>query len=103
MSYDIGILRVFHQKRGVNRAALACNLTNKGMVFTKAADKIKIEEDKKRAVQIIPITALGFRSNGITRSTFDKWIKSMVFDILGNSKKENYSVDDYQVLRNQLK
>jgi len=97
--YQIGSLEINLPRKGVNRAAYATEFKNDKLQFTKAADKAKIEEDKKSTKLLIPITNVAFATNGQTPSTFESWIKTIVWDRIGSSNKNSYKVTPYQEMR----
>lgn len=98
----IGNLEIYFSPRGVNKKTLATEFKKGRMEFTPAAVKAYNEGKNKKAILMVPISETAFRANGASPGTFAKWIKSIVFDQLGNSRRENYKIEAYQELRNQL-
>jgi hypothetical protein len=99
----IGILKIYYTPRGVNKDTLATKVKKGVLEFTKNAIKAFNKEKDRRSYLLIPITDIAFKENGVSAGGFQRWIASLVTQEIGNSKKENYEVDDYQTIRNQLK
>lgn len=100
--YEIGLLQIFLPKSGINRDALQTEYRKGKMEFTRKAVRAYNEEKQKRASILIPITNVAFQANGASESTFNAWIKTIVWDQIRSTNSGNYSVEEYQDLRNKL-
>ena len=101
--HEIGLLQVFAPNRGLNKDTLGTEYRKAKLEFTKKAIKAYNVESKKKATILIPITNVAFSANGKSQSMWEKFVKSLVYTAIGDSNKENYKIDSYQSLRNQLK
>jgi hypothetical protein len=100
--YNLGMLQIFVPKRGLNRDTMETEYKKGKLEFTNKAVKAYNEEKEKQATIMVPISNVAFEANGITKTTFDSWIKTVVWDMIGSTRAENYSTDSYNDLRNRL-
>lgn len=100
--YEVGMLQINLKHKGVNREILAVETKNNKLEFTKAAVKAYQKELKKKAILLVPITNVAFLANGQSLGMFQRWIKTLVWDTIGSSKDTDFTVSNYQEMRNQL-